>query len=357
MNASRTAFAWSQVLCIVLVLIVCFSPRVQAADDSNSGNLATAQTINNQQLNATISVLSQNLNNSQAKQLVSQLQSQIAQGNVSGEASTLAQLKNLINENNTGMSSSFQDLLKSMYVGNNGLTIDPNLLASLLGSINANGVPSGLAGESPQQSSSDLVALASLLKGIDPSLAQQLLTDASMIDQGQAVQGDNGNLQVPKAGNIPVPKPPSPFSAGPPKLPSTNLILMMVIPIIIVGVGLGLYFSRARIGATLGRRIIPFAGAPEDTSIPDYNPADPRGRIIYYFHRAVQVMRLRGVSKLTSETHREFEAKCAERIEAPDVSGLSTLYERAKFSGQDIVSSEADDAATHLSNITEIAPK
>jgi hypothetical protein len=358
MDAGRKLLTSLFIVSIMLIFLVSFMPRVYSADDSNSGQLAQSQTLNNQQLNSTLNALSLNLNNSEAKQLMSQLQTQMASNDTSGEAATLAQLKQVASTNSSGMSSSLQDLLKSLYVGNTGLTVDPNLLASSLGNTNSNGMPSGLASESPQQAASDLQTLASLLQGIDPSLSQQFSSDASMINQGQAQTGSNETLPIPKSAGLPVPQPPAlstPALSTPAiiKFPTMSLVLMIVGPIIIISAGLAIFFSRSRLGTLLGSRVSPNGTTIEDTTMPEFLPNDPKGRIIYFFHKTVQIMRLRGVSKLTSETHREFNAKCSNRIEGPNVSRVSGLYEKAKFSGQDIVSSEADEAARNLANIEQ----
>ena len=51
--------------------------------------------------------------------------------------------------------------------------------------------------------------------------------------------------------------------------------------------------------------------------------------------RAVGLVRRRGVPK-TSPTHREFSYKLQGRPERPHVDALSTLYEKAKFSGEEV---------------------
>ena len=64
--------------------------------------------------------------------------------------------------------------------------------------------------------------------------------------------------------------------------------------------------------------------------------------------RAVRLMGVRGVPKMESETHREFSSKCEGTPERPHVSAISSLYEKAKFSGQAIGSPEADLAASEF---------
>ena len=61
----------------------------------------------------------------------------------------------------------------------------------------------------------------------------------------------------------------------------------------------------------------------------------------------------RGVPKTDSETHREFTSKVARRPEEPHVKTISSLYEKAKFSGQGVGNPDADAAQSALSRIGE----
>ena len=57
-------------------------------------------------------------------------------------------------------------------------------------------------------------------------------------------------------------------------------------------------------------------------------------------------MARRGVPKLESETHREFSSKCERAPERRQVGTISSLYEKAKFSGQEVGSADASLAAS-----------
>lgn len=112
----------------------------------------------------------------------------------------------------------------------------------------------------------------------------------------------------------------------------------------------GLYLFRGRVIRIIGSQSLPGftllrgardGGEGDSESI----PTDPRKRIEFYFGRAVRLMSLRGVPKLASETHREFSAKCETTPERPQVRTISSLYEKAKFSGEHVESPDADSAA------------
>jgi len=75
-------------------------------------------------------------------------------------------------------------------------------------------------------------------------------------------------------------------------------------------------------------------------------PTDPRKRIEFYFGKAVRLMARRGVTKSESETHREFSSKCEGTPEREQVGTISSLYEKAKFSGQEVGGSDAYLAAS-----------
>jgi len=52
-------------------------------------------------------------------------------------------------------------------------------------------------------------------------------------------------------------------------------------------------------------------------------------------------MRGRGVPKFRHETHREFSSKCSERAEGEHIETISSLYEKAVFSGREVTPSDA----------------
>jgi hypothetical protein len=336
-----------------------------AADDSNSGSFVQSQALNPVQLNSTLATLSQGMNNTQAQQLISRLQSELGSGNLSAEANTLSELKGLLNStaggaggSSNGIPNSLQYLIKSLNAGNNGLTLDSNLLASLLGNAGPNGLPAGL-GNMTTSSVTQLSSLASLLQGVNPALAQQLLDDVSSIQQGLGSgNGGNNNNSVPPFPSG-IPKGPPGFNApkvSPPALGTTNVLKLpsinlftIITPIMLVAAGLALYFSRRRVAGILGSQMLFGPKLRDDSLSPlQYDPTDPRKRIAYYFAKTVRAMRGRGISKAMSETHREFNEKCATSEESHHVNRISELYEKAEFSGRSVSNAEADEAGSNL---------
>ena len=139
-------------------------------------------------------------------------------------------------------------------------------------------------------------------------------------------------------------------SGGLPSIPLTAF----VIPLVVAGMVAALYFSRSRVVRLIGSQSLPGmtlmrGGKDDGEKEVGVIPSDPRKRIEFYFGKAVRLMGRRGVPKLESETHREFSAKCEGTPERPHVSAISSLYEKAKFSGQEVGSPEADLAASEFS--------
>lgn len=326
-----------------------------AADDSNAGQLAQAPTVNPAQLGSTLGTLAQGANDTQLQQLLSQFQSQLGSGNESGASSTLGQLQNFSASQPGTVSPSLNALLNSLSVGSNGASVNSSLLASLL--------TSGSKSESTQRLSVDMKSLAGLMQYVNPTLASELLQNSSLLSQS-AFSGNNGaslggapvaapglsglpGLSLPSAGA------PS-LSVGTPsgRLPSVPLIAF-VIPLVVAGSAAALFFSRGRMVRLIGSQSLPGMALARGESAGDERevgaiPSDPRRRIEFYFGKAVRLMGRRGVPKLESETHREFSAKCEGTLERPHVGTISSLYEKAKFSGQEVGSPEADLAASEF---------
>ncbi|MDA4115337.1 MAG: DUF4129 domain-containing protein [Thaumarchaeota archaeon] len=348
-------------LAAALMLVACFgalAAPAHAADDSNAGQLAQAPTVSPSQLGSTLGTLAQGTNDTQLQQLLSQFQSQLSSGNNSEAASTLGQLQNLTASQPGAVSPSLNALLNSLSVGSNGASVNSGLLASLL-----NTGPSGSgSGESSQKLSVDMQSLAGLMQYANSTLASELLQNSSLLSQS----GFGGNAGI-SVGGAPVALPGlsglpgiSIPSAGAPSLslgtPSASIpsisLTAFAIPLVVAGMVAALYFSRGRVVRLVGSQSLPgmtlMRGAGDDEREAEAVPSDPRKRIEFYFGRAVRLMGRRGVPKLESETHREFSAKCEGTPERPHVVAISTLYEKAKFSGQEVGRPDADLAASEL---------
>jgi hypothetical protein len=324
-----------------------------AADDSNAGQLTQAPTVSPQELNSALSSLAQGSNDTQLQQLMSQFQSQLNSGNYNGAASTLVQLQGLSSQQG-GVSPSLNALLQSLTVGSNGASINANTLSSLL---NAN---TGTSSGSQQRLSVDMQTLANLIQYANATLASRLLQNSDLLSQN-ALAGSSGinasgspialpgmsglaGLSIPSVGA------PSLSVGGPsvslPAVPLTAFALPLLVAVAVAA----LFLSRGRVLRLIGSQSLPgmtLLRGSRDEGVSDGGlvPTDPRKRIEFYFGRAVRLMARRGVPKLDSETHREFSANCEKTPERPQVSTISSLYEKAKFSGQSVGSPDADSAA------------
>jgi len=342
------------IIFLLLGFLIIIAPRSFAADDSNSGSLTQSPTVDPQLLSSTIANLTEGSNNTQVNQLTSQLQSQLSGGNNAGASQTLSQLQSLLNtqSGSQGVPDSLNSLLKSLTAGSNGISLDPNQLSNSLGLDSSNGLPSNMANQSPTSSAQALQALSSLLKNINPALSQQMLSEANGILQNS---GTNPGLSTPTSptgqSSLPTIKPPTLSGVPATKLPSVNAATI-AIPIVVIIAVLSLFLLRNKFAAAIGRQILPGRLKPLDlTDATKYDQNDPRSRILYAFARAVGIMRLKGFEKYIYESHREFAKKCLPSIESPHVSAISDLYEKAKFSGLQVSSGDAEQAAKELSSI------
>jgi hypothetical protein len=321
-----------------------------AADDSNAGQLTQTPTVTPQQLNTALGALAQGTNDTQVQQLMSQLQSQLAGGNYTSAASTLLTLKGLGTQGR--VPPSLNALLQSLTVGPNGATIDAKTLANLL---KANvGTSSG----SQQNLSVDMATLANLMQYVNSTMASQLLQNSQLLNQNAfaGVSGQSGGsppIALPGLSSLPglsIPAVGAPSlsvggpSGGLPDIPLTTF----AVPLLVAAAVAALFLSRGRVTRLIGTQSLPGIallrrGRDDGDGVV---PSDPRRRIEYYFGRAVRVMGRKGVPKADSETHREFTSKCESTPERPQVGTISTLYEKAKFSGQEVGGPEADTAAS-----------
>jgi uncharacterized protein DUF4129 len=350
-------------LAAALILIACLGAiavPAHAADDSNAGKLAQVPNVSASQLNSALGTLAQGTNDTQLQQLLSQFQSEMNGGNYSGAASTLVQLQGLSSTQPGAVPPSLGALLQSLSVGSNGASVNANTLSGLL---SANAVSGTSSSEPAQKLSVDMQSLANLMKYANSTLASELLQNSSLLSQS-AFAGSGGV----SAGGMPISMPGvsgfshlSVPSLGAPSLsvgaPSGGLpavpLTAFAIPLVAAAIFAALYFSRGRLVRLIGSQSLPgmtlLRGAPvEGEKEVSTIPADPRKRIEFYFGRAVRLMGRKGVPKLESETHREFSSKCERTPERPHVSAISSLYEKAKFSGQEVGSPDADLAASEF---------
>lgn len=340
-----------------LVLLAAFALPAYAADDSNAGTLTPAPTVSPQQLGSVLGTLSQGSNDTQLQQLLSQFQSELASGNTSAAASTLVQLQNLPPGQGVD-SQALSALLQSLTVGTGGASVNTNTLSSLLNE--ASSTP--YSGKSAQRLSVDMQSLAGLIQFTNSTLASEFLQSSDALSKSAySGQLPAGGVQVSLPGvgglsGLSVPSIGAPsVGVGAPSgsLPSVPLVAF-VLPLALVAAALALYYSRGRLARLVGSPGLPrisLSRRGSDQVREDVlgAPTDPRRRIELYFRRATRIMASRGVQKLDSETHREFSAKCGGRPEMPHVGTISSLYEKAKFSGQEVGAPESDAAASELS--------
>jgi uncharacterized protein YneF (UPF0154 family) len=331
---------------LLLLGFVLISPvaTVFAADDTNSGNLTPNPTLTPQQVASALTTLGQNTNDSNIQQLLQKLNSQLSSGDNAGASSTILQLK--ADSNNPNMSASMKALLQSISSGQNGLTLDPQLLSSLLGANTptANGVPSNLRNESPSRIPVDLNTLANLLQYVDPTLASSLLGEAGQPTQSVGQKSIPSitppGINLNKIG-LPTISTPSFGSVGGVSLPSVNP-LDFAFPLLFAAAIIGAFLSRHRFMRLLGSQTVPAMGEVGELEADlVLAPNTPKERVIAIFRKSVRLMRGRGVPKFRHETHREFSSKCSERPEGEHIGTISSLYEKAVFSGAEVTPSDA----------------
>jgi len=341
------------VAAILLMLLVAVPAH--AADDTNSAPLTQGSTVSPQALSSALSQLAQGDNDTQLQGLINQLNTQLETGNYGSAASTLLELQGYSNNNNS-VPDSLKALLQSLSVNGDGASIDPTLLSKLLGT-NSGGA-AGLANESPNKMSLDLSTLANLLQGVDPSLASQLLQQSSSLAGTGAIKASStGPIVTPpgvpnlaiSAPSLPAPSLPVGGPAAVPLVSPTSLVAPLAVLVAVIA----LYLSRNSLARLAGKQALPGAPLASDGDEPTIVPSDPKRRIAFYFAKTVSVMGRRGVPKMKFETHREFYQKLDERAEKPYVGTISTLYEKAKFSGQDVTQAEADQAARAFTGVGE----
>jgi hypothetical protein len=344
----------SGLLGVGVLLLLLVAVPAHGADDTNSAPLTQGPTVSPQALASALSQLAQGSNDTQLQGLVNQLDTQLESGNYGSAASTLLELQGY--SNNNSVPDSLKDLLQSLSINGNGASIDTTLLSKLLGT-NAGGA-GNLANESPNKMSLDLSTLANLLQGVDPSFASQLLQQStSFAGVGAIAANSPGPIVTPQAvPNLSFAAPslatPSLPVSGPAAVPLVSPTAL-VLPVVVLLAVVALFLSRNALARLVGRQALPGTPLASEGEEPMVIPGDPRRRIAYYFAKTVSVMGRRGVPKMRFETHREFYQKCDERAEKPYVGTISSLYEKAKFSGQEVTQAEADQAARAFSGVGE----
>jgi len=349
MRLPRGLFAAGALLFLLLAAV-----PAHAADDTNSAPLTQGSTVSPQALSSALSQLAQGTNDTQLQGLINQLDTQLESGNYGSAASTLLELQGY--SNNNSVPDSLKALLQSLSINGDGASIDPTLLSKLLGT-NSGGA-ADLANENPNKMSLDLSSLANLLQGVDPSLASQLLQQSTSLAGAGAISANSpGQIVTPPgipnlaiaAPSLAAPSLPMSGPAAVPLVSPTSLVLPLAVLLAVVA----LFLSRKSLAKLAGKQALPGVSLASDEEEPMIIPGEPRRRIAFYFAKTVSVMGRRGVTKMKYETHREFYQKLDERAEKPYVGTISTLYEKAKFSGQEVTQAEADQAARAFSGVGE----
>lgn len=362
--------SFSVMLLLLLLLFSCFPVIVRASDDSNSGQLTTMSQIDQAQLINALNVLSQNINDTQLRQLINDFESQIKSSNYlsggtcnsgngtsivypsgsatsimrngtltcssGGAGSILLKIQSYMNSKNL-TSGSLYALVKSLSVNGTSIFLDQMVLQQLLGlsELNQNGVPRGLTNESPSQASIDLQAIASLLSSINPDLAAQLLRIAAGIKVSQS----SNSLPVVQPGPLPIQVNNIPVSPTVPSLPTSYVFYL--VPILAVPAVLFLF--RRKIASLLGEQ-----KTLEDEFYDKKNeivyPRTNKEKIIQIFQKAVLLLGQKGIRKMKYETHREFSERLSSYIFSRDFRGIAGLYEKAKFSNAEIKVEDVSEA-------------
>ena len=342
-----------------------------------------------QKITNALDKLSQGTNNTNVMDLLTGLRN----SNYTQAQMNLDALKALLANPNssTQLPASVRDMIGSMNCSSTNCTVNLNSLANLVQPVSTNwqGVPIGLSGMDPSAAANSLDIFAEMAKGQDHSLSQDFAGDSFQINQflghGPQTTGTVPSVPIPNApvhvltpslsalgglsslaglgGMIPnalgaVPGAlgaiPSLFGggagspgggspgAGSPSSSTTGQLLIPILAVALSAVGI-LLIRRKRLRAR-----------KTNLEIVALDPSNPRHAIIIYFRRAVDMMFRRGVPKRSYETHREFSSKCDTRPESQHVRKISGLYEKAMFSGQEVTTSDADDARREVSLIETV---
>jgi hypothetical protein len=391
----------NRVLLILAVITLLSLIQIgHAADDSNSGDFSagnpttpvgggpsspsqppTNPSPSDQNLATGLKSMNQGINNTDVNKLVQDLQNH----NYTDAQSTIHKLKQQLGTNNSTASSELptglKDVIQSTSCTTAGCSVDWNSVSNMVqpSSTDETGVPQGLSGTSPSSAASQLSALSSMSADSDPNLSLLFGSDASQILQ---FLNSSKDYSAPFQGIPPLPPMTAPSIGSLPSLsggagalgiapqgvgglpnilsgigsPSGLVLIPMVA--ILSGIMVFIVFRKKSVVGflkkrTLGTMEIPAGPTPEI----NIDPQNPRHAIILSFRRAVGLMLGRGVSKMPFETHREFSTKCETRPEKPYVGRISSIYERAVFSGRIVNETHVNDARKQVTLIQECEPK
>jgi hypothetical protein len=371
-----------------------------AADDSNSGDFSagnpttplgggpsspsqppTNPNPGDQNLATGLKNLNQGINNTDVNKLVQDLQNH----NYTGAQSTIDKLKQQLgNPNSPAVSelpTGLKDVIQSTSCTTAGCSVDWKNVSNMVqpDSTDENGVPQGLSDTSPESAASQLTTLSSMSANSDTNLSLLFGSDASQIlrllnpsqsDYSGPFQGipPPPPITVPSIGSLPpvsgtagalgvAPQAlggfPNIFSG----IGSPNGLVLIPIVAIISGVVAVIVFRKKSVVGFLKKKTLGLEVQGGPTPQANFDPEDPRHSIILSFRRAVGLMLGRGVPKMPFETHREFSTKCETRPEKPYVGRISSIYERAVFSGRIVDQTHVNDARKQVTLIQECEPK
>ena len=384
---------------LVFITLLGFIQIGHAADDSNSGDFSGNPTAppsvstppppsqtnpnpNDQSLVKGLQKLNQGVNNTDVNKLVHDLQNH----NYTGAQSTIDTLKTQLgNPNSPAVSqlpTGLKDVLESASCTAAGCSVDWSTVASMIQpySTDPTGTPQGLDGTTPASAANQLAALSTMSAHDDPNLSLLFGSDASQILQFLNSSSSNYNgpfqslppappLTAPSIGSLPpVSGTAGAFGVAPHALGglpnifsgigSPNGLVLIPIVAILSGFVAVMVFRKKPVVRLWKKRTL--GGLELDGGLnPSANldPENPRHAIILSFRRAVGLMLGRGVPKMPFETHREFSTKCETRPEKPFVGRISSIYERAVFSGRNVNQTHVEDARKQVTLIQECEPK
>jgi hypothetical protein len=384
---------------LALITLLSLIQIGHAADDSNSGDFSpgnstfppgggsttpssppTKPNPDDQNLATGLKNLNQRINNTDVNKLVQDLQNH----NYTGAKSTIDNLNQQLGNPNSPVGSelptSLKDVIQSTSCTIAGCSVDWNSVSNMVqpSSTDETGVPQGLSGTSPVSAASQLTALSTMTANSDPNLSLLFGSDASQILQLLNSSSSNPNLfqGIPSPPPIIAPSigslPPLTGNAGAlgvapqavgglPNIFSgvgspSGLVLIPIVAIL-SGIIAVMVFRRKSVIGLLKKRTLTGMEIGGPTPHASLDPENPRHAIILSFRRAVGLMLGKGVPKMPFETHREFSTKCETRPEKPYVGRISSIYERAVFSGRIVNQTHVNDARQQVTLIQECEPK
>jgi hypothetical protein len=384
---------------LALITLLSLIQIGHAADDSNSGDFSpgnstilpgggssnpsppqTKPNPGDQNLATGLQNLNQGVNNTDVNKLVQDLQNH----NYTSAQSTIDKLKQQLGNPNSpavsGLPAGLKDVIQSTSCTTAGCSVDWNSVSNMVqpSSTDETGVPQGLSGTSPASAASQLTALSTMTANSNPDLSFLFGSDASQILQLLNSSSSNPSpfpgippplpITAPSIGSLP----PLSGSAGAlgvapqalgglpnifPGIGSPSGLVLIPIVVILSGIVAVLVLRKKSVVGLLKKRTLGGLEVGGPTPQANFDPENPRHAIILSFRRAVGLMLGRGVPKMTFETHREFSTKCETRPEKPYVGRISSIYERAVFSGRIVNQTHVNDARKQVTLIQECEPK